>query len=467
MRSVSWVVAATVLLSPAIGCRTPPGKIGDPIVAGKRVTYANPEAKPPWSTNLQQWLKKHPDVEGRAIVGVGDGFDQSHASMKAFEAAVKKGRIPTKERGALKLLENWIIGYSDGSYTICALYEYAKPGAAESLDKGAQKLCGGLLERIPPAKRQHLKTVAVGDFCYKNTGFRSEFGDLLRTAVLTALQAKLGEAAAGRESLLQKFKGDAALVMEVLDPNTTKPHDESKDEPLADALITGSFWPDAHGHSVLVQASIREPASGALLGGASANISVERLAVEIAPGKIAVAQKNIDALNNLRKRIVSAPGGKQNFKIRLWPKNARQVWKAGEKFAINFRSERDCYLNLLHVDPNGKVQLLFPNQWQQDALVRGGREYTIPNAAMNFDWNIVPPFGVDTIMAVATATRTPRLFEFRPGKDVAFRAIGDDQTRGIEIVAEQITASMENLPADQKAEAVTTITTVGQAGEEK
>ena len=95
-------------------------------------------------------------------------------------------------------------------------------------------------------------------------------------------------------------------------------------------------------------------------------------------------------------------------------------------------------------------------------FVPGGRDHAIPGADMNFDWNIVAPFGVETIMAIATATKNPGLFEFRPGKDVAFRRIGDENIRGLEVVAKQMTASVENLPADQKAEKVIKITTVGE-----
>ena len=65
-------------------------------------------------------------------------------------------------------------------------------------------------------------------------------------------------------------------------------------------------------------------------------------------------------------------------------------------------------------------------------------------------------------MAFATAAKNPGLFEFRPGTDVAFRGIGDESTRSIEVVRKPMAQSMSDRPADQKAEKVITITTVGE-----
>lgn len=462
MRKVrSCLIIAAVLTAPlAAGCKSaqPNGDTPPPINIERKVAGYLPSPPPLWYENFDAWLRQNPAMRGKAFIAGGDGPSDSEARRRAREEAAKSHNIPIDELHRLKFLGQFLMWYDDGSYTVALLCEYSKPRAAESLDEGARKICGELLERIPPARKAAVKTVAVGSFHYKDTRSCAEFSELLRSAMLAALQAKLGEAAMGRESLLRKLDGDAAAVWAVIDPDDT----EARDNPPADALITGRFWPADDDQSVLVQASIKELATGALLGGASASISTKGIAVEIAPEKIEAAQKNIAAVNELRENIRPAAGGKKNFKIQLWPKDARQVWKAGEKFAVHFRSERDCYLNILHVDTNGKVQLLFPNQWHDDAFVRGGRDYTIPGPAMDFDWDIVPPFGVETIMAVATATKTPGLFEFRPGKDVAFRSIGDVKTRGIEIVAKQMTASMAKLAADQKAEKVITITTVGE-----
>jgi len=461
MRIMSCVIAVAVLLPPVIGCRAVPPGAHPPAVNKKRVVFSQPAAQPLWFIDLQQWLEKHPLVKARAIIGTGDGFNQSEARRKAFRAAVARGNIPKEDYGALKLLENWVIGYADSSYTINALYEYAKPGAAEELEKGARKLCEEMLAGIPPAKAPKLKTVAVGSFCYKNTGFHSELGDLLRTTVLGALRTRLGEAAVGRETLLQKLKGDAPLVMEVLDPDYARPGGEA----VVDALITGSFWPTRDRRTVLVQASIKEPATGALLSNASASVSTQKIDAQIAPRGTEAAQENLSILKGLREKINLDPDGSRNFEVKLSADGARQVWKKGEKLFVHFCSDRDSFLNLFHIDCDGRIQLLFPNQWHQDSFIKGGQTYTIPAPDMNFDFTVKPPFGVDIIMAVATAARTPGFFEFRPGKDVAFRGIGGADERGIEVVARRMASAVGSLPGDQKAEALITITTVaGKSG---
>ncbi|NQT19523.1 MAG: DUF4384 domain-containing protein [Planctomycetes bacterium] len=434
----SCLIIAAMLTAPlAAGCKpAQPHDDPPPEISPKRVVVARrPDPPPLWHTDFNAWLSRNPDKRGKAFNAGADGLTESDARRRAVKEAEKQS-----QGAEIGFLGEYVEWYDDASYMIVRLYERIKP---KSLDEGARKICDELLKNIPDDRKAGVKTVAVGSFHYKDTRSCSEFSELLRSTMLVALQARLGENAMGREKLLQTLKGNARAVWDIIDSDNT----ETNDNPSVDALISGTFWPSDN-DTVKVQASIKELATTILLGGGSAIISAKGIAVAIRPGKGGDGPHK--------------PGDKQNFKMQLWPKDAQQVWRSGEKFAVNFRSERDCYLNLLHVDPSGKVQLLFPNQWHQDAFVPGGRDHAIPGADMNFDWNIVAPFGVETIMAIATATKTSGLFEFRPGKDVAFRSIGDENIRGLEVVAKQMTASMEKLPADQKAEKVIKITTVGE-----
>jgi len=462
MRSIARFFVFAAAITPVVqGCQSTPRPPAEPHSDGKCVIYVYPPGEPQWFNDLRGWLEKHPSIKGKPITSSGEGEDLGAARRAALDAAVASSNVPEEERGALTLLETWTIGYDDGSYTVNALYEYVRPGAAEALDEGARSLCNRLFEKVSPTKRADLKTVAVGDFTYKNTGFGSEFGDLFRTALLAALQEHFAGAAVGREDLLWQIKGDAGLVMEVLDPDTL-PDGRSDRVPPFDALITGTFWPTSDEDAVLVQASMKESSTPAVLGGASVSISTKRLVVETAPTGVDVAQQNAEVLNNLRERIRFHPGGKQNFELRIWPADARRVWKQGEKFRLHFFSERDCHLNIFDVQADGSIVLLFPNRWHTDTFVRGGREYVLPGRTMDFDWIIRPPFGVDTIFAVATAVDHDRLCQYRDACQKDFRIIGEEGIRGIEVVSKKIGSALETVTSGEKAEAVLALTTVNE-----
>ena len=172
--------------------------------------------------------------------------------------------------------------------------------------------------------------------------------------------------------------------------------------------------------------------------------------------KAEAAEKNLHLLTALRQSVEAGSEGGKNFGIKVWLADGRRAWRKGERIVIHFRAERDCYLNLLHVNALGQAQLLFPNQWHQDAFIKADREYKIPSADMNFTFDIDEPFGTDIVLALATAVKTDGLYAFRSGQDQGFRAFPEG-TRGIVVNSTQHIAG---LPAEQKADALLTFTTM-------
>lgn len=207
MHEASHRLAAVALLAllGAAACRLEPRK---------DIVWVSPSPPPLWYANLDRWLEENPSMRGKVLIGTGEGANESEARRKAREEATTY--IPPGERGAAVLRDDFTRQYEDGSYTVAILFEYSKSGAAEDLQDGARKLCNALLEKIPPAKRAALLTVAVGEFCYKNTNLSSEFSGLIRSALQAALQARLSEAAFSRQKLLNKLDQGTVPDMEVI-----------------------------------------------------------------------------------------------------------------------------------------------------------------------------------------------------------------------------------------------------------
>ncbi|HEV8176576.1 MAG TPA: DUF4384 domain-containing protein [Gemmatimonadales bacterium] len=62
--------------------------------------------------------------------------------------------------------------------------------------------------------------------------------------------------------------------------------------------------------------------------------------------------------------------------IRIWISNDRR-FLAGDRAKVQVRTEYDGYLIVLHVDPEGRVRVLFPLDPDKDNFVRGDKKYEV------------------------------------------------------------------------------------------
>ncbi len=62
--------------------------------------------------------------------------------------------------------------------------------------------------------------------------------------------------------------------------------------------------------------------------------------------------------------------------IRLWISNDRR-FLSGDRAKVQVRTEYDGYLIVFHVDPEGRLRILFPVDPDKDNFVRGGKKYEV------------------------------------------------------------------------------------------
>ena len=82
------------------------------------------------------------------------------------------------------------------------------------------------------------------------------------------------------------------------------------------------------------------------------------------------------------------------------------VYSIGDKLVLTFKSNQDCYLSILDFTPSGKILVLFPNKWVQNAQVKAGQVVRIPAEGQKFSMKVGGPAGVDVIKAIATNQET-------------------------------------------------------------
>jgi hypothetical protein len=140
----------------------------------------------------------------------------------------------------------------------------------------------------------------------------------------------------------------------------------------------------------------------------------ELLALENAGSGIRVtaAVNPVDAAGGVRGVAVVGAADAPAFRVRR-PGMARD---RSNSLVLEIATSEDAYLTIVDIDPAGAVATLFPNPISQqngfypDGRVPGGRAVRIPDSLGNnragFNWDYVPPAGVDTIRIFAASDLT-------------------------------------------------------------
>jgi hypothetical protein len=91
--------------------------------------------------------------------------------------------------------------------------------------------------------------------------------------------------------------------------------------------------------------------------------------------------------------------------VRVWIDGDRKVFRAGERLQFKVCADRDAYVWLFDVRPDGKTVMIFPNAYHQDNFLRAGQVVTLPSESMKFEFLVEEPFGPEAVQAVATTSR--------------------------------------------------------------
>jgi hypothetical protein len=106
---------------------------------------------------------------------------------------------------------------------------------------------------------------------------------------------------------------------------------------------------------------------------------------------------NVDAW----ARLPSKPSTSRSLRVEVWTEKAR--YGIGSEVTFFLRSNRDCYVMLLDLQTSGGLYVLFPNSYQKENFVRGGRIYTIPSPQAPFSISASGPTGIEGVKAIAAA----------------------------------------------------------------
>ena len=80
---------------------------------------------------------------------------------------------------------------------------------------------------------------------------------------------------------------------------------------------------------------------------------------------------------------------------------SKTTYAKGEKLILHITIDKPSYLNVVSIDANDKVIVLFPNKYHPENLVFAGG-FTLPTRKMKFDLTTQAPFGKTLVTAFLT-----------------------------------------------------------------
>jgi hypothetical protein len=135
-------------------------------------------------------------------------------------------------------------------------------------------------------------------------------------------------------------------------------------------------------------------------------------------------------------------------------------YRVGEEIRVSVRVDRDAYVYLYSLEPDGTVTQILPNRFTSDNRLRAGETRTFPPSGAGYVFNVDPPMGLSKVVAVASTRQldTEELARFESGQAFARSDIGERGfQRAFRIVVNPV-------PQDSWVTATTYYEVVGRGG---
>lgn len=107
-----------------------------------------------------------------------------------------------------------------------------------------------------------------------------------------------------------------------------------------------------------------------------------------------------EAMDRISKGTGQADDPSAPLDIRLWTNKGE--YREGEKIKIYIRGNKPFYARILHKGVNGELLQLLPSPYRKDHYFNGGVIYEIPSGEDQFNIEVAPPFGRESIIVYAS-----------------------------------------------------------------
>ncbi|MFC4639533.1 PEGA domain-containing protein [Deinococcus hohokamensis] len=84
--------------------------------------------------------------------------------------------------------------------------------------------------------------------------------------------------------------------------------------------------------------------------------------------------------------------------------NQNPAYRVGDQISISTTVNRDAYVYLFNVNPDGSVDQILPNRLSESNFVKAGTTKVFPEADDNFKFTVAGPIGQNKVLALASLT---------------------------------------------------------------
>jgi hypothetical protein len=91
------------------------------------------------------------------------------------------------------------------------------------------------------------------------------------------------------------------------------------------------------------------------------------------------------------------------LEARLWVEDDREIFQRGDRMRVRFRSSHDAYIAVVHIDTDGRLDLVFPESDWDSELVRAGQTYTLPRGGWDSFWTVRERPGIGYFHLIASS----------------------------------------------------------------
>ncbi len=207
-----------------------------------------------------------------------------------------------------------------------------------------------------------------------------------------------------------------------------KPPEEIAEANSLDYYMTGSYRMEQTGleiRSRLIDTQTKNIQS-------SANIVIKRK--ELNPDDLALidtmseefkSTQNKKSYQEHLEKLVAAKPLDSSFDVRVW--TDKKEYEVKEKIIFYIKSQKNSYLTMLDVNPNGNITVIFPNKFHRDNFIESGVTYQVPSPDYGFEFKVTGPAGLERIKAIVTLNKVSLL---KLDLENGFHSVKKETTRG-------------------------------------
>lgn len=138
---------------------------------------------------------------------------------------------------------------------------------------------------------------------------------------------------------------------------------------------------------------------------------------------------------------------------------ANPVYRKGEQINIGLKTNQDAFVYLFNVNANGRIDLFYPNNYEESHFVKAGVTRVFPPDGAKYTFTVGGPNGQDKLLALASTKELNLNDIARFASDQGFAQV---RVQGQENLAKALSIVVNPLPADGWTTDVVTFRVGGQ-----